>query len=52
MKSSLSSAEKDNLLFGKQLYTYLKLCNKKLGLVINFNRPRLIDGIERVVNNF
>ncbi len=48
----LKATEKDNLLFGKQLYTYLKLCNKKLGLLINFNRPRLIDGIERVVNNF
>lgn len=33
-----------------QLVTYLKLANKKLGLLINFNVPRLVDGIRRRVN--
>ncbi len=35
----------------KQLLTYLKLTNKKLGLLINFNIASLKDGIVRIVNN-
>lgn len=35
----------------KQLQTYLKLSNKKLGLLINFNTTNILDGIKRVVNN-
>ena len=35
----------------KQLLTYLKLTNKKLGLLINFNIVSLKNGIVRVVNN-
>ena len=35
----------------KQLLTYLKLTNKKLGLLINFNIVSLKDGIVRIVNN-
>jgi len=34
-----------------QILTYLKLSNCKLGLLINFNVVRLVDGIKRVVNN-
>ena len=34
----------------KQLLTYLRLANKPLGLLINFNVPLLKDGIHRVVN--
>ena len=33
-----------------QLLTYLKLSNKKLGLLINFNVPLLKDGIRRKIN--
>ena len=33
-----------------QLVTYLKLLNKKLGLLINFNVPLLKDGIRRRIN--
>jgi GxxExxY protein len=36
--------------FEAQLLTYLKLANKKLGLLINFNVPRLIDGYKRMLN--
>lgn len=36
--------------FEAQLLTYLKLSNKKLGLLINFNVPRLIDGYKRMLN--
>ena len=35
----------------KQLLTYLKLTNKKLGLLINFNIASLKYGIVRIVNN-
>lgn len=35
----------------KQLMTYLKLTNLKLGLLLNFNENLLKDGIKRVVNN-
>lgn len=34
----------------KQLLTYLKLTNKKLGLLLNFNKELLKDGIKRVIN--
>lgn len=34
-----------------QLLTYLKLTDKKLGLLVNFNSIKLIDGVTRVVNN-
>lgn len=33
-----------------QLVTYLKLADKKLGLLINFNVPLLINGIRRKIN--
>lgn len=33
-----------------QLVTYLKLSNKKLGLLINFNVPVLTKGIRRRIN--
>lgn len=35
-----------------QLLTYLKLTDKRLGLLINFNVPRLVDGFKRVVNGY
>jgi len=34
-----------------QLLSYLKLGNKRLGLLINFNTPLLKNGVRRVVNN-
>lgn len=35
----------------KQVLTYLKLSNLKLGLLVNFNVDLIKDGIHRVVNN-
>lgn len=35
----------------KQLLTYLRLTNLKLGLLINFNVPLIKNGIHRMVNN-
>ena len=37
-------------LFSLQLHTYLKVAQKRLGLLINFNVPVVKDGIRRVVN--
>lgn len=34
----------------KQLITYLRLTDKRLGLLINFGSPLIKDGITRVVN--
>ena len=35
----------------KQLLTYLKLLDFRLGLLINFGSPLLKDGIKRIANN-
>lgn len=35
----------------KQLLTYLKLTNLKLGLLVNFNTDSLEENIVRIVNN-
>jgi len=35
----------------KQVLTYLKLANLKLGLIVNFNVAYLKDGIKRIANN-
>lgn len=36
----------------KQLLTYLRLLDVRLGYLINFDVPLLKDGIQRVVNNY
>ncbi|HET9469336.1 MAG TPA: GxxExxY protein [Vicinamibacterales bacterium] len=35
-----------------QLLSYLKLLDKRLGLLINFKVPQVMQGVKRVVNNF
>ncbi|MEI6508884.1 MAG: GxxExxY protein [Bacteroidota bacterium] len=35
-----------------QLLTYLRLADKRLGLLINFHEDKLVKGIKRKVNNF
>ncbi len=35
----------------KQLLTYLRLTDLKLGLLVNFNVPLIKEGITRIVNN-
>ena len=39
-------------IFTAQLISYLRLTNKKLGYLINFNEPKLINGFKRTVNRF
>jgi iron complex transport system substrate-binding protein len=36
----------------KQLLTYLKLTNTRVGLLANFGAPTLREGLRRVVNSF
>jgi GxxExxY protein len=38
-------------LYSAQLYSYLKLSDKPVGLLINFNTTHLRDGIRRVINS-
>lgn len=47
----IKSVEKLNPVCYSQLLTYLKLSDKKLGLLINFNSKILKNEIHRVVNN-
>ena len=38
--------------YNAQMISYLKLTNKRLGYLVNFNVVRLKDGFRRFVNNF
>jgi len=46
----LKSVEKISPVHKKQLLTYLRLADKRLGLLINFGANMIKDGIFRVVN--
>ncbi|HBF87621.1 MAG TPA: GxxExxY protein [Bacteroidales bacterium] len=48
----LKSVEKILPIHEAQLVTYLKLTNKKLGLLINFNVTVLKNGIRRRINGY
>jgi len=48
----LKSSEVLHPVYEAQIISYLKLANKKLGFLINFNVPLLKDGFSRFVNNF
>ena len=47
----LKSVEKVQNIHKKQLLTYLRLADKPLGLLINFNEVLLKDGITRIINS-
>lgn len=47
----LKSVEKLCDIHYKQVLTYLKLTDIKLGLLVNFNESLIKDGIHRIVNN-
>ncbi len=51
IKIEIKAIEVVNPVHQVQLLTYLKLTNKKLGLLINFNVPVLHQGIYRKVNS-
>jgi GxxExxY protein len=46
----LKSVEEVAPVHKKQLLTYLRLADKRLGLLINFGEARIKDGITRIVN--
>ena len=46
----LKSVEKLAPVHGKQLLTYLRLADKRLGLLINFGEARIKEGIQRIAN--
>ena len=46
----LKSVEEMKKLFAKQLLTYLRLMNKKVGLLVNFNTADILTSIFRIVN--
>ena len=46
----IKSVEKLNDVHTAQVLTYLKLSGCKLGLLINFNNARVMDGFHRLVN--
>ena len=48
----LKSVEELKPVHYKQLHTYLKLMDKRLGLLINFNVTDIMQGVNRIVNNF
>ena len=47
----LKSVENIAQIHRKQLQTYLRLADKELGLLLNFDAPLMRDGIVRAVNN-
>ena len=47
----LKSVEKVKNIHKKQLLTYLRLADKPLGLLINFNEELVKDGITRIINS-
>ncbi|MCB0722386.1 MAG: GxxExxY protein [Ignavibacteriae bacterium] len=47
----IKAVEALNKIHLAQILSYLKLSNHKLGLIINFNVLKLIDGIKRVRND-
>ena len=46
----LKSVEEMKKVFSKQLLTYLRLMDKKIGLLVNFNTDNILTAITRVVN--
>jgi len=46
----LKSVEEINRVHKKQLLTYLRLYDKRLGLLLNFNVDLMKDGITRIAN--
>jgi GxxExxY protein len=45
----LKAVDRMDPVFKAQILSYMRMTNKKLGLLINFNVPYLKDGIQRVI---
>jgi GxxExxY protein len=46
----LKAQENSHPVWDAQLLSYLKLTDKKLGFIVNFNVPTIRQGIKRMVN--
>jgi GxxExxY protein len=46
----LKSVEEMKKVFSKQLLTYLRLMDKKVGLLVNFNTDNILNAMKRIVN--
>ena len=46
----LKSVEEMKPVFAKQLLTYLRLLDKRVGLLVNFSSNNIREGIQRIVN--
>ena len=46
----LKSVEEMKKVFYKQLLTYLRLMNLKVGVLVNFNTDNILESMDRVVN--
>lgn len=46
----LKSVDEIKPVFSKQLLTYLRLLNKKVGLLVNFNTDNILKSIYRIAN--
>ena len=46
----LKSVEEIKKVFYKQLLTYLRLMNLKVGILVNFNTDNILESIDRVVS--
>lgn len=48
----IKAQEKAHPVHARQLLTYLRLKQRRVGLLLNFGQARMLDGIERVVNGY
>ena len=46
----LKSVEEMKKVFSKQLLTYLRLMDKRVGILVNFNNEDILKSIQRIVN--
>ena len=48
----IKSCENMMPLYSAQIISYLKLADKRVGILVNFNEALLKDGYKRFINNF
>jgi GxxExxY protein len=48
----VKAVDAPNPTFRRQVYTYLRLGDYRVGLLLNFGAPTMLEGIERIVNDF
>ena len=48
----VKSTQENHPVFFMQLLSYLKVADKRLGLLLNFSYPVLTDGMKRIVHRF